>query len=59
MTLKEFQEKDLDLNLQIQDYHLRNNQCQAEIIQNEHEIIRLQAQRIQLQHKYAMEAQAL
>ena len=57
MTLKEFQEKDLDLNLQIQDYRLRNNGCQAEIIQNEHEIIRLQAQRIQLQHEYAMEAQ--
>ena len=59
MTLKEFQEKDLDLNLRIHDYRLHNNKCQAEIIQNEHEIIRLQAKRIQLQHEYAMEAQAL
>ena len=56
MTLKEFNEKDLALETQINQYRLESNKLQTEILLNEQTIISLQQERTMLRHKYATES---
>ena len=56
MTLKEFNEKDLELETQINQYRMQSAKLQAEILLNEQTIIGLQQERTVLRHDYATES---
>lgn len=56
MTLKEFNEKDLELETQINQYRMQSAKLQAEILLNEQTIISLQQERTVLRHDYATES---
>ena len=56
MTLNEFNQKDLELETQINQYRLASNKLQTEILLNERVITELQQKRSVLRHEYAQES---
>lgn len=56
MTLNEFNQKDLELETQINQYRLASNKLQTEILLNERAITELQQKRSVLRHEYAQES---